>query len=241
MKIAVYIDGQDELVSLYEPGRFCVYQGSGSEWTRTQDIAFAVDGSNSLAAVKAALTAAIAQFDGCEVLLSGSVKGFLYSFLQEEFGFRIWKSEGAVSEQLAAVEQRELERAEAAPNAATSCAVAASCASGGCGGGRGQLRRVAAPDVSSSEKTPVAAEDLGGGSLRIDLVAALAGDSKLNSRQILLPILEGTAFEKLEIVCDHLPKWFVPKLRELNLKADCMPLSVGHGVKAIVSRDVRCG
>jgi len=238
MKIAVYIDAEDHLVSLYEPGRFCIYQGSGSDWTRTQEIAFAVGDSASLGSIKRAFASAVAQFDGCEVLLSGSVKGFLYSYLQE-FGFRIWKSEGVLVEQLAGVEQREIERAEAERAAPKSCAVAAGCASGGCGGGR--ARRVAAAPISTAEGAAMAAEDLGSGRFRIDLISALSGHARLNSRQILLPILEGTAFDKLEILCDHLPRWFEPKLRELNLKADCVPLQAGHGVKAIVSHDNHCG
>ena len=116
---------------------------------RTQEIAFAVDDSTSLAAVKAALASAIAQFDGCDVLLSGSVKGFLYSFLQEEFGFRIWKSEGSLLEQLAGVEQRERRaRRTGTPSRRKSCAAAAGCASGGCGGGR--ARRAAAAPVGTA-------------------------------------------------------------------------------------------
>jgi Fe-only nitrogenase accessory protein AnfO len=240
MKIAVYIDGQDQLVSLYEPGRFCVYQGGGGDWTRTQEIAFAVGDSTSLAAIKSEIASAVAQLDGCEVLLSGSVKGFLYSYLQEEFGFRIWKSEGVLLKQLAEVELYEVERAEQQRSSSSSCAVAAGCASGGCGGGRAR-RAVAAPVDTARVGAATAAEDLGSGCFRIDLISALSGDAKLNSRQILLPILEGTAFDKLEILCDHLPKWFAPKLRELNLKADCAPLETGHGVKAIVSHAGGCG
>jgi Fe-only nitrogenase accessory protein AnfO len=137
---------------------------------------------------------------------------------------------------LAGVEQREHERAERQRNAPNSCAVAAGCASGGCGGGR--ARRVAAAAVGSApDGAAMAAEDLGSGRYRIDLISALSADAKLNSRQVLLPILEGTAFDRLEILCDHLPKWFAPKLRELNLKADCVPLETGRGVKAIVSHE----
>ncbi|WP_022722258.1 Fe-only nitrogenase accessory protein AnfO [Rhodopseudomonas sp. B29] len=237
MKIAVYIDGQDRLVSLYEPGRFCIYEGRGNDWTLTREIAFAV-GDGSLAAIKAALAAAAAQFGDCEVLLSGSVKGFLYSLLQEEFGFRVWKSDGLAFEQLAAVEQHELQRATQASKAAASCASASSCASAGCGGRK--ARPVSLPE-NPRQVTSVAAEDLGGGTFRIDLAAALGRDSGLNSRQILLPILEGSAFDKLEILCDHLPRWFDAKLSDLNLKAECTPREHGRGVKAVVSHVGGCG
>lgn len=239
MQIAVYTDTKNQLISLYEPGRFCLYQGSGRDWTRIQEIAFAVGESTSLGDVKRRLASAVAQFDSCDVLLSGSVKGFLYSYLQE-FGFRIWKSEGSLTEQLAGVEQREIDRAEQQRLAPKTCAAAAGCASGGCGGGR--ARKVSAEPTSLvAGSAAVVPEDLGGGHFRIDLAAALGGDTKLNSRQILMPVLEEANFEELEIVCDHLPRWFEPKLRELNMIADCVPLEAGHGVKATVSHIRSCG
>lgn len=239
MKIAVYVDADDQLVSLYEPGRLCVYQGSGGDWTRTQEIAFAVGDATSLGVIKRALASVIAQLDGCEVLLSGSLKGFLYSYLQE-FGYRLWRSEGVLREQLGWVEQREIERAEQQRNAASACAAAAGCASGGCGGGRARPS-VADPFGAVRGDAAMAAEDLGGGRFRIDLATALGDNTGLNSRQILLPILEGSAFDTLEILCDHLPRWLAPKLHDLNLKADCTPREHGHGVKAIVSHVGGCG
>ncbi|MGP9811994.1 Fe-only nitrogenase accessory protein AnfO [Rhodopseudomonas sp. NSM] len=239
MKIAAYIDGQDQLVSLYQPGQFCIYEGSGADWTMVQTTAFTLDESLSLAAIKTALASAVAKFDGCEVLLSGGIKGFPYAYLQEEFGFRIWKSEGPLAEQLAGVEQHERERAEQ-QRSSSACAVAAGCASGACGGGRSR-RVAAAPAGIAVESTAMAAEDLGGGHLRIDLVAAMRAAAKLNSRQVLLPILEGAAFERLDIICDHLPRWFEAKLGEMNLKVDVVPLEAGQGIKAIVSSGVRCG
>ncbi len=159
MKIAAYIDAHDQLVSLYEPGRFCVYQGSGNDWTRTQEIAFALGGSTSLATIKAALASAANQFDGCDVLLSGGVKGFLYAFLQEEFGVRIWKSQGALFEQLAAVEQRELERAERERLEPKSCAAAAGCASRGCGG-KAARSAAMAPERHAAETVVMTPDDL---------------------------------------------------------------------------------
>ncbi|MBI5132639.1 MAG: Fe-only nitrogenase accessory protein AnfO [Rhodopseudomonas palustris] len=238
MKIAVYIDGQGRLVSLYEPGQFCIYEGSGGDWIAKREIAFAVD-NGGLAAVKAALAAAVADFGDCEVLLSGSVKGFLYSYLQEEFGLRVWKSEGMPVEQLAAVEQHEVDRAAQQQDNAASCVAAAGCSGGACGGGRAR-RPAVIPSAAMPEGLSTAAEDLGGGYFRIDLAGALEADASLNSRQILLPILESSAFDTLEILCDHLPRWFEPKLHDLNLKADCTRLDHGHGVKVIVAHDRGC-
>lgn len=60
------------------------------------------------------------------------------------------------------------------------------------------------------------------GCYRVNLQAALAQDNRLTSKQLLHPILDQHPFERLEIRCDHVPKWFVREFpaRQLNLRVD---------------------
>jgi len=60
------------------------------------------------------------------------------------------------------------------------------------------------------------------GCYRINLQAALAQDNRLTSKQLLHPILDQHIFERLEIRCDHVPKWFEREFpaRLLNLRVD---------------------
>ncbi|MFD2113770.1 Fe-only nitrogenase accessory protein AnfO [Thiorhodococcus fuscus] len=55
------------------------------------------------------------------------------------------------------------------------------------------------------------------GTYRIDLAAALASDSGLNSQIVLIPFLEQTDFRRLEVVCDHPPRWLDKQLPALGL------------------------
>jgi Fe-only nitrogenase accessory protein AnfO len=76
---------------------------------------------------------------------------------------------------------------------------------------------------------------LSDGHYRINLVEAMANDSSLNSKQILIPILEKFAFQKLEIICDHLPRWFPQECERLNLLNESeSPQDTGHGLKVII-------
>ncbi|QWA11352.1 Fe-only nitrogenase accessory protein AnfO [Sodalis ligni] len=63
------------------------------------------------------------------------------------------------------------------------------------------------------------------GEYRLNLIDALKSDSALTSKQVLQPFLRRSDFTRLEIVCDHLPKWFdreLPAL-ELTLAAEKKP------------------
>ncbi|MDR2151872.1 MAG: hypothetical protein LBO72_03540 [Helicobacteraceae bacterium] len=53
-----------------------------------------------------------------------------------------------------------------------------------------------------------------------DLREVMSRKAGLNSKEILLPFFRHTAFTCLELVCDHVPKWFENELPALKLRAD---------------------
>ncbi|PWC15816.1 Fe-only nitrogenase accessory protein AnfO [Brenneria roseae subsp. americana] len=55
------------------------------------------------------------------------------------------------------------------------------------------------------------------GEYHINLMTALASDAGLTSKQLLLPFLQDRGFTRLDVICDHLPKWFTQQLPALNL------------------------
>lgn len=46
------------------------------------------------------------------------------------------------------------------------------------------------------------------GAFRLDLLAALERGGTHTSKRLLMPFFEQQTFRRLEIVCDHVPKWF---------------------------------
>jgi len=51
----------------------------------------------------------------------------------------------------------------------------------------------------------------------IDLKIQMKNNSKFSSKQMLLPFLHNTKFNKLEILCGHVPPWFEDEFKKLNL------------------------
>jgi len=73
------------------------------------------------------------------------------------------------------------------------------------------------------------------GEFWIDLKEALEHESGQTSRQILIPFLERGRFRKLEILCDHLPKWLTWELERLGMSAESEAIDVtGHGQRVTI-------
>jgi Fe-only nitrogenase accessory protein AnfO len=56
------------------------------------------------------------------------------------------------------------------------------------------------------------------GSYFMNLKAALNSDPNLTSKKILLPFFKDTNFKVLEIICEHIPRWFYSELEKLGLQ-----------------------
>jgi Fe-only nitrogenase accessory protein AnfO len=58
------------------------------------------------------------------------------------------------------------------------------------------------------------------GYYKADLREVMAHRTGINSREVLLPFFMHTPFTRLELVCDHIPRWFERELPALKLRAD---------------------
>lgn len=230
MKIATYVDASGEIANVYDKGMLRLYDNASGPWLLVREIPLNITTDMGLASVKAALHAAITQMDGCRTLLSGEVRGLIYSLLQEEGGFRVWKSQGRPETQLEQIAcqdaalaiQREKEAAERA------FAALFSSPSGGCGGGGGSARKRTGEALRAVRSMT---ESLGDGQLRINLSDILTRYKNANSMDVLIPLLEDRQFLRLEILCDHIPRWFERKVADLGLTAEIKTSDTGiHAV-----------
>ncbi|HEX9061081.1 MAG TPA: Fe-only nitrogenase accessory protein AnfO [Clostridia bacterium] len=69
----------------------------------------------------------------------------------------------------------------------------------------------------------------------IDLGAALNMDPSITSKRILLPFLTKKDYKKLEILCDHIPRWFDEEFEKRCLTSNITKLE-RSGYMVIVSR-----
>lgn len=205
MQIAVHADDSGRPAQLHEPGRLKIYEGEGSDWTLIEDFPFHVPREDGLAGLRWALGKVAEEIAPCRVLLSAEVRGFAYSYLQEQLGFHVWKSDGPLEGQLAAVAEGEEKLAEEA--CACDSVPAGGC--GGCGSG-GRAVPISAPP-------PPEVEDRPDGSRYLDLAVSLAEDQRRNSMNVLGPLLAEVPFRPIRIRMDHLPRWFRRTVAELDL------------------------
>lgn len=213
MKIAVSFNQQGEIGNLYEPGNIRLYlqveQAGRKSWVFERQIPFMLASGTGLAATKAAIHAAAAQLGDCRVLIASEVRGMIYSVLQEELDFHTWKSSGSLTEQLDSVCRKEQEQQARKRYELVALA--------------GQ--RIPAPMIKGLPQA---------GCFWIDLKEALNHESGSTSRQILIPFLQRGQFRKLEIVCDHLPKWLSWEMEQLDLSAESEVLDVSGTLQVTV-------
>jgi Fe-only nitrogenase accessory protein AnfO len=237
MKIAGYVDKQGFVAGFHEPGRICLYEESAGAWSRIKDIPFAVHPDLSLSELKAGLREAVAELGDCRVFVLREVRGLVNSLLLEEFGFRTWRLQGALCDHLDAIagHDREFVARDKPGREGAVHACAAPAAGSGCGAGCSTRTPRPAGDLQESAKPFPAPVALGGGRYRIDLQEILAGDARLNSKEVLVPFMAGTGFQELEVLCDHQPRWFARELHKLKLTvAGEKPNDGGQGIRVLV-------
>jgi Fe-only nitrogenase accessory protein AnfO len=72
------------------------------------------------------------------------------------------------------------------------------------------------------------------GNYFIDLKAALSSAPDLSSKKVLLPFLTNRSFRVLEVICDHVPKWFDDELKRQGLNSDVSKLDE-NSYKVVIS------
>ena len=230
MKIAIFVNTRGDLADCHESGHVCLYEKRSGVWTKVKEISLEMNLDMSLSEIKSGIKNAVSQLDECEVFIVRELKGLLHALLVEEMGFRTWKSKGTVVEQLEHVARHEQKFAALMENPAIAaeeqpCGRVArqkSCGSG-CSMPGGQIPK------------PLSVGDVHDGYYRINLAEVLNNDPGLNSKQVLVPFMEEGRFRKLEILCDHPPRWFSSALKTLNLMAETETLeSSGRWLKVVV-------
>ncbi len=248
MKIVTFINDSGKVAGFYEKGRICRYESVSGEWRITGEAALHINEEMSLLETKELFFAAMSRFEDCKVFIVKKFKGLFHALLMEELGFHTWKSQGSLGEQLDNVVQLEKEYVAELEKQALANAgkpVVRSSGHGGCGGGCSSSPRQSAPSGQDCEPGGVDHDIprpllVGGpeeGRYLINLAEIMNDNKALNSRLVLIPALEDASFKKLEIICEHIPRWFFNELRNLKLVAEPeVPDDSGQLLKVVVSR-----
>ncbi len=186
MNIAAFVNEGGEIVDFYEKGDICLFGKVAGCWAITKVLPLTLKREMGIAGVRSTLTHTVSQLGDCEVFLVRELRGILKVYL-EELGYRVWKSEGSLIDQLDNVLLREQE--------------------------------LLAEEVVAVP-SPLPVGDPGDDSYRINLVELMQSGIPHVSREVLMPFFETVPFQKLEIVCEHIQKWFPMELETLGLRVE---------------------
>ena len=241
MKIATFINEHGETADFSDKGAVCLYEQTGGNWVKKKELFLELTMDMGLDALRRNLRKVVSQLDGCEIFLVKKLNGVLHILL-EEMKFRTWISEGTIREQLDNVAKKERDLAaqikrDSYDTHEQSCNKAAGCGnSSRCGGSRnlscdGLPKHDGLPPLSS------VAVNKGDGYYRINLAEVLKTNPGMNSREALIPFMQGNTYRKLEIIADHQPRWFSRMVNLLNLNVESEePIALGHQIKIVISR-----
>jgi Fe-only nitrogenase accessory protein AnfO len=204
MLIATYLDADAKVVDFFAAGSLCCFDDSTGSWTEVGRAPLSIRDDLPLAELKETFSAAIS-------LLGDDVKVFLAKETRgilrvflEELDFRVWKSRGHLEAQLDDARGQELSA----------------------------IAEQEALDAGLPKPDPVG--DSGDGIYRIDLLKLLSEGSCHASRDFLVPFFETVSFARLEVVCDHVPRWFPAELPELGLEARVPDAPIGREMTVAV-------
>lgn len=239
MKIATYINESGEVANFCEEGSVCLYENISGVWINRKEIFFTMKEVTTLLDLRYKFLNVVLQLEDCRIFLVGELKGLQHALL-EEMGFHTWKSEGGLIEQLDFVARKENEAIITNQNTCSSAVRYQDSYRCGadCSSSRKEaigLQRIGSLDIYRPIPAPLPVGDISNGYYRTNLAEVLKNNPDLTSRQVLIPFMETTAFRKLEIFCDHLPRWLSREAELLNLSIESdMPDTSGHGMKVTV-------
>jgi Fe-only nitrogenase accessory protein AnfO len=201
MKIAAFVNARGEVADFFEEGTIGLFEKAGESWEKIQEVPLRLKEDMGLGEVKVALSTSVAEVRGCDIFLLRDLRGGIKAML-EDHGFRVWKSQGKLTNQLESVALREQEFI------------------------------VVGEDPIP---TPQPIGDIREACYRINLVELLESGALHVSRDVLMPFFERVSFQRLEIICQHTPKWFAMEFASLGLRVESTtPGSLGNDMLAVV-------
>lgn len=189
MKIAAFINQKGECLPIYAKGKIRIYSDESGRWLQTVDLLFELDNQQTIDVVRDSLIKLLKRLEkeGCHDLIARDVRGFPLSIM-DGMGFEMWRLDGAPEAYLDLIREQRQQQCQ-------------------------HIEEQIEPfdEEHQAGFLPLPVTEGGSGHYHINLIRSLA-DSGMNSRQLLLPFIREASFRQLEVICDHLPKWFEREL-----------------------------
>lgn len=184
--IAVLLNGNGETCSWLDDGEIKLYKRENQEWIESKSLPYSISTNSNIINIRKNLSDLVEKLDDCKVLVAKEVSGQLFSILESYF-FNVYELNGTPSNFLESVLISETKL---------------------------QKEEKLLASQASNKFFPEKIDNYG--NYTIDLKKLLQEDGTVSSKQILIPFLKDEKFESLEVVCDHVPKWFDRELAHMG-------------------------
>lgn len=189
MKVAALLDESGRSAAVHTGGTIRVFELQDRTWTNTRTMELAAPANASMEQLRQRLGDVCTWLDDCQVLTARPTNGY-YRVTFASFGVALWPVSGTPEEFIDQVAGFYLDAAN----------------------------RPVEPQEDSVQTAiePVRERT---GHYRVDLRGAMGQPGAHTSQAVLLPFLQEASFQRLEILCDHVPRWFAQTLPQLGLAA----------------------
>lgn len=188
MKIAVVENENRKASSIFEPGFIAIYEEDGGEWKVLTRFENKVCNARGMAAVRTAVTDTIKQLGDVKVIIASEIPGIASGTFQAA-GFDIFLVEASVLNVLDSIKKEMLEAIEERKKEPP----------------KFDIMQFLKPGVSK-------------GDFSINIEEIMFKNPDLTSKKILIPYLKNGEFNRLDVICSHVPKWFFTDLGALGFE-----------------------
>lgn len=194
--IAVLLNENAETISWLDSGVIKLYKKTSGEWMEIKSLPYTIPTDSNIITLRKTLSELVDKLDDCRVFVAKEVSGLLFSIL-DSYPFNIYELNGMPEFFLDSV-LMSIEKI--------------------------QMDELLLESKCVEEFSPKKIDNHG--NYTIDLIKLFQSDKTVTSKKILMPFLKNEIFQTLEVVFDHIPKWFEKDL-----------LGMGYDFKIITDED----
>ena len=204
MKIAVVENNNQKTSSIFESGFVATYEEEDGEWKVLNRFENKVCNAKGMAAVRIAVADTIKQLDDVKVVVASEIPGIASGTFQAA-GFYIILVESNVLGILDSVKKEVLEVIEKRQEKPR----------------KFDIMEFLEPGMNKGE-------------FSINIEEIMFKNPEFTSKKILIPYLKNGEFNRLDVFCSHIPKWFITDLGGLGFEYETVNESLNRKTVRIV-------
>lgn len=204
MKIAVVENYNQQTSSIFEPGFIAIYGEDGREWKVLNRFENKVCNAKGMAAVRTAVADILKHLGDVRIIVASEIPGIASGTFQAA-GFDIFLVEKGVLEVLDSIKKEMLDAIEERKKEPY----------------KFDIMEYLEPGINK-------------GDFSINIEEIMFKNPELTSKKILIPYLKNGEFNSLDVICSHIPKWFVTDLGIMGFEYETVSESLNRKTVRIV-------